>query len=133
MSKNNNTIQTEIKKAKGLGSTHTGTHHWLMQRVTAVVSIPLVFWMVYSIFKLQGASYAEFTAWLSAPLNAVLAILFVLNMFYHSILGNQVIIEDYISCKWIRITKLIGQKIFFIALGVACVFSILKIAFMAGV
>lgn len=133
MSKNNQTIQTPIAKAKGLGSAHTGTHHWLMQRVTAVAAVPLVFWAVYSIFKLQGASYAEFTAWLSSPLNAILAILFVINMFYHAILGNQVIIEDYISCKWFRMTKLIGQKLFFIALGVACVFSILKIALVGGV
>lgn len=127
MSKNN-TIQTDIKKARGLGSAHTGTHHWLMQRVTALVSIPLVFWMVYSIFKLQGASYTEFTAWLSSPVNAILAILFVINMFYHAMLGNQVIIEDYIHCKWFRMTKLIGMKIFFMALGVATIFSILKVA-----
>lgn len=129
----NKSIQTDLKKAKGLGSAHGGTHHWLMQRVTAIVSIPLIFWAVYSIFKLQGADYETFTAWLSQPLNAVLAILFILNNFYHAVLGNQVIVEDYIHCKWFLLTKLIGMKIFFVALGVATIFSILKIAFLGGV
>jgi len=126
-------LQSPLSKARGLGSAHTGTHHWLMQRVSAIALFPLVIWMVYAIFKMQGATYQEFTTWLSQPLNAVLAILFVISSFYHAILGNQVIIEDYISCKWFRITKIIGQKLFFIALAIACIFSILKIAFMASI
>lgn len=128
MSKNDTSLQSPLGKAKGLGSAHTGTHHWLMQRVSAVASLPLIIWMVYSIFKLQGATYGEFTTWLSNPLHAVLAILFILSTFYHAVLGNQVIVEDYISCKWFRMTKLIGMKLFFIALAVACIFSILTLA-----
>lgn len=98
-----------------------------------MANIPLVIWMIYSVFSLQGATYQEFTGWLSQPWNAVLAVLFILSTFYHAVLGNQVIVEDYISCRWFRMTKLIGQKLFFIALGVACIFSVLKIAFSAGV
>ena len=129
MSKNNNTIQTPLAKAKGLGSAHSGTHHWMMQRVTAVANVPLVLWAVYAVFKMQGATYSEFTTWLSEPLNTILAILFILSSFYHAVLGNQVIVEDYISCRWFRIIKLIGMKLFFIALAVACIFSVLRIAF----
>lgn len=128
MGKNNNSIQSDLGKAKGLGSAHTGTHHWLMQRVTAIASIPLVLWAVYSVFKLQGASYEEFTAWLASPVNAVLAILFILNNFYHAVLGNQVIIEDYIHCKCFKMMKLVGMKLFFVVLGVATIFSILSVA-----
>jgi succinate dehydrogenase / fumarate reductase membrane anchor subunit len=133
MPDNNKSIQSPLGKAKGLGSAHDGTHHWLMQRVTALSNLPLVLWMVYSIFKLQGATYAEFTGWLSSPVNAVLAILFILSTFYHAVLGNQVVVEDYISTRWFRMTKIIGMKLFFTALAVACIFSILKIAFTAGV
>lgn len=129
----NKSIQSPLGKAKGLGSAHSGTHHWMMQRVTAIANLPLIFWAVYSVFKLQGASYTEFTTYLSSPVNAVLAVLFVLSTFYHAVLGNQVIVEDYISCKCLRIAKLIGMKLFFIALAVATIFSILKIAFGAGV
>lgn len=129
----NKSILTDNKKAKGLGSAHSGHHHWMAQRITAIANIPLVLWVVYSVFNLQGVSYLEFTEWLSSPLNAILAILFVLNSFYHAKLGNQVIIEDYISCVCFRNFKLIGQKLFFVALGVATIFSILKIAFTMGI
>lgn len=133
MTNNNGSIKSPLAKAKGLGSSHTGVHHWMIQRITAMANIPLVIWMIYSVFSLQGATYQEFTGWLSQPWNAVLAVLFILSTFYHAVLGNQVIVEDYISCRWFRMTKLIGQKLFFIALGVACIFSVLKIAFSAGV
>jgi len=132
MKQQNNSILSDAKKAKGLGGAHHGNSHWMAQRVTAIVNIPLIIWAVYSVFNLQGASYLEFTEWLSSPLNSILAILFVLNTFYHASLGNQVIVEDYISCTWFRKAKLIGQKLFFIALGVATIFSILKIAFTMG-
>lgn len=132
MSKNNHSILSDMKKAKGLGSAHSGTHHWLMQRVTAIANIPLIFWAVYAVFKLQGASHADFVTFFTSPMNAVLAILFILNSFYHAVLGNQVIVEDYIHCQCFKMMKLIGMKLFFVALGVATIFSILKMAFMSG-
>ena len=29
-------LQTPLARVKGLGSAHQGSHHWLMQRITAV-------------------------------------------------------------------------------------------------
>lgn len=123
------TIQTPLGKAKGLGSAHSGVHHWMMQRMTAIANIPLVLWAVYSVFHLRDADYAVASGWMAEPLNAILAILFILSSFYHAVLGGQVIVEDYIACRWFRMVKLIGMKLFFIALAVACIFSILKVAF----
>jgi succinate dehydrogenase / fumarate reductase membrane anchor subunit len=119
---------SDIARAKALGASHEGTHHWLMQRVTAISNAVLVLWLVYSIVSLKGATYEVFTAWLALPWNAVLMILFVLSTFYHAVLGTQVIVEDYIHTRWLKMAKLIGIKLFFIALGVVCIFSILKIA-----
>lgn len=133
MKQNNHSIISDIKKVKGLGSAHHGNSHWMAQRITAIANIPLILWAVYSVFNLQGVSYLEFTAWLASPLNSILAILFVLNTFYHASLGNQVIVEDYIANFVFRKIKLIAQKLFFIGLGVATIFSILKIAFTMGI
>ena len=126
-----NRIRSDLAKARGLGSAHEGVEHWMAQKITAIANIPLVIWFVYSIVDLKGASYSEFTTWLAQPLNAILTILFVLSTFYHAKLGAQVIVEDYISSKWLRMVKLIGQKLFLFAIGVACIFSILKVAFTA--
>lgn len=124
----NDKLVSPLRKAKGLGSAHCGTHHWMLQRITAITNIPLIFWAVYSIFSLQNATYVEFTNWISTPWNTVLAILFVLSTFKHAVLGNQVIMEDYISCSVLRRIKIYGLKLFMLALGVATIVAILKIS-----
>ena len=120
--------KSDMARATGLGSAGDGTHHWMAQRVSAIALVPLVFWALWSVVNLVGADHAAFTEWLSAPINAILMILFIVTTFYHAVLGNQVVIEDYVHCECLKIAKLIGQKLFFAALGVACVFSILQIA-----
>ncbi len=129
MLKNKDPYVSPLKKAKGLGSSHEGVDHWLMQKITAIASVPLVLWLICSIIGLQGASHAEFTQWLAKPPHAILMILLVISAMLHAKLGMQTITEDYISNEGFKMFKLIGQKLFFFALGVACIFSILKIAF----
>lgn len=118
-----------LAKARGLGSSHHGVHHWLNQRITAIANIPLVIWFVISVITMRGASYEDFTAWMGQPVNAILMILLVISTFYHAALGSQVVIEDYIHNKAFKMLKLIGTKLFFLAAAIACIFSILKIAF----
>lgn len=126
-------LQSPLRGARGLGSTGHGTEHWMHQRVTAISNFLLMVWLVWSFVshQLSGASYEEFTAWLSAPLNAILMILAVISVFYHAALGAQVVVEDYISNEAFKMVKLIGVKLSFLAIGVAAVFAILKIAFGA--
>lgn len=129
MDNNGKRIQSDLARARGLGSAHHGTGHWMAQKITALANIPLVAWMVYSVVDNIGATHAQFTTWLAQPLNAILMILFVISTFYHAQLGAQVITEDYVSCKVMRLAKIIGQKLFLFALAAASIFSILKVAF----
>lgn len=122
-------IKTPLARAKGLGASGHAVGHWMNQRVSAVANIPLTIWFVLSFVSLRGADHDAFTGWLSEPVNTVLAILFIISVFYHAVLGFQVITEDYIHKEWYKIAKLIGQKLFFFALGVAAIVSILKISF----
>jgi succinate dehydrogenase / fumarate reductase, membrane anchor subunit len=121
-------IQTPLARARGLGSAHHGTGHWIVQRVTAIALIPLVLWLAWSVITLAGADYDTFTAWLAWPLNAVGMILFIIASFYHAALGLQVIIEDYVHCECLKIAKLLAVNLGLFALGAACVFSVLKVA-----
>lgn len=121
-------MKSPLARAKGLGSAHEGVDHWFKQRITAISNIPLVLWFVYSIVQIKGASHAEFTGWLAEPINAILMILLIISVFYHAKLGTQVIVEDYIHNEGFKMVKLIGMKLFFFAMGIACIFSILKIA-----
>ncbi|HPD82911.1 MAG: succinate dehydrogenase, hydrophobic membrane anchor protein [Alphaproteobacteria bacterium] len=131
--KNNNTIQSPLGKAKGLGSSHHGTGHKIAHNITTLTNIPLVAWVIYSVCSLRDATYEEFTTYMSHPVSIVVAILFVVSTLKHFALELQVVYEDYISCKCLRMMKIIGMKILFLVLGLATIVSILKIAFGAGV
>ena len=132
MSKDNS-IQSPLAKAKGLGSSHHGTGHKIAHNITTVTNIPLVVWVMYSIYSLRDSSYEEFTAWMAHPISLLVAILFVISTLKHFALELQVVYEDYISCSCLRRFKIISMKLLFLVLGIATIVSILKIAFMAGV
>ena len=121
-------FKSDMARARGLGSTKSGSGHWLAQRVTAISNLILMIWAIYSVTTLIGSDFQTFTSWLSAPLNAILMILFIISTFTHAVLGVQVVVEDYIHNEGFKLFKLIGMKLFYIALGLACIFSILKIA-----
>lgn len=121
-------ISTPTKNVRGLGSAKEGVQHFWRQRVTAVALIPLLIWFMSSIVAHVGADYAEIQAYLAQPLTAVLMLLFLGAGFYHMRLGIQVIIEDYIHKPGTKVALLLLNDFAAAAIGLACVFSVLKIA-----
>lgn len=104
-------ILNELKKAKGLGSGHNGTHHFIVQRVSAVILIPLVLYFLYSIVRITGAhDYHAVQHWFSNPINSALVLAFVITGFYHAALGLQVVIEDYVHHEQIKWLSLIAVR-----------------------
>lgn len=88
---------TSIGKVRGLGSSHHGAHHWLLQRFTAVGNVVLMGWLVVSFVLLPDFSHGAVTAWLSSPVSAVAMLLLIVSTFWHARLGLQVLIEDYVE------------------------------------
>lgn len=121
-------LRSPLAKVKGLGSSPEASHHYWVQRLSALGLIPLTLWFCFNIALLPEASYAGITAWLQSPFNATMMILVVLVSLQHAHLGLQVIIEDYISSHSPRIAVILVVKFisyFLMALGV---YSIVKIA-----
>ena len=112
-------MKTPLARARGLGAAGHGSDHWMAQRITAFANVPLVIWFVYSLVSLKGADYVSFTTWLAEPVNAILAILFIISNFYHAALGLQVVIEDYIHCEVMKTVKLVVMKLVLFGLGTA--------------
>ncbi|MCG8543161.1 MAG: succinate dehydrogenase, hydrophobic membrane anchor protein [Alphaproteobacteria bacterium] len=121
--------RTPLGRVRGLGSAKGGTHHWWMQRLTAVALVPLTVWFILSLITLSGADHATVAAWLASPLPAVLMILLIVATFHHLQLGLQVIIEDYVHGEGMRLACIIGVKLASFALAVAAGFAVLKVAF----
>ena len=76
---------------------HNGVPHWKFQRISAIINMPLIIWFVYSIVKFSDYSHISVTEWVKNPINCILISFMFASIFYHSSLGIQVVIEDYIS------------------------------------
>ncbi len=122
-------LRTPLSQAIGLGSAKEGVEHWWAQRVSAVALVVLGLWFVATIIAHAGADRATVLAWLHGPLSAILTILLVAFVFYHGALGLQVVIEDYIHSEWVKIPALVAMRLSSLALAVAGIFAVLRIAF----
>lgn len=87
---------TSIGRVRGLGSAKSGTHHWLLQRFTAIGNLLTVLSLAVSLVLLPDMSYASVVEWLAKPVPATLMGLLVVTTFWHARLGLQVVVEDYV-------------------------------------
>ena len=121
-------LRTPLAHVRGLGSAKSGSHHWWIQRITAIVLIPLTLWFIASLVMISRAEYQEAVAWISQPLNTVFLLIFLSAMYYHSFLGLQVVIEDYLEPEWLKITALIATKFVMIFTGLLSIVAVLKVS-----
>ncbi len=122
-------LMSPLGRVRGLGSAKSGTHHFWVQRVTAVALVPLTLWFVYSVIALAGADHTAAIAWLQSPMNAVLMLVLIVATFHHMQLGLQVVIEDYVHGEGIKIASLMLMKGASLLLAVGAGFAVLKVAF----
>jgi len=120
-------LRSPLAKAKGLGASGDASHHFWVQRISALAMIPLVIWICISIAFLPEASYANVVAWLQSPFNGIVTLLFVIISFYHAQLGLQVIIEDYISSHSTRLFGVLFIKFLSYFLMAASVYAVIKV------
>ena len=122
-------LRNPLARVRGLGSSRSGVHHWWLQRVTAVILVPLVLWFAVSLLSVAHADYATMKAWVSRPFNTALLVVLLTAMFYHARLGLQVVIEDYVHEELVKLGALLAMNLVVIVAGATAVISVLKIAF----
>jgi len=121
-------MKTPLAEARGLGTAKSGLSHWWHQRLTAIAMIGLVAWMCVIIVMLIGADYPGAMAILSHPVNAALVMLFIGVGFWHSSLGLQVVLEDYVAHEGVRLALIVAIRMVLVLLGAVSLLSMLKIA-----
>jgi len=121
-------LRNPLKQARGLGSAKAGAGHWWTQRVTAVALVLLGLWVVVTVLSLLHADYAAARATVAKPWNALLLILFIVTMFWHAVLGLQVVIEDYVHTRRKEVALLVAIKFLAVLGALAGVLAVLRIA-----
>lgn len=108
-------------------SNESGIFKWCMQRITAIIIIPLTFWLIIFLNLVLNANHQETVAWLNNILNAVCLVSWVVLTAYHAALGLQVVFEDYISTVKIQAVAIRVSNLFFLLLGLSAVFVVILI------
>lgn len=121
-------MRTPLSRVKGLGASGHGVEHWWLHRVTAVSNIPLIIAFVIIVAALSGSDYARAVSIVSHPLIAIILILAVISVANHMRMGMQIIIEDYVHDKGLRIAAVIANNFYAAIIAVACLYAILKVS-----
>ena len=121
-------LRSPLGQVRHLGSAKEGLHHWIAQRLTAIALLPLGSWFAWSADDLVQMNYRQAVQWMSDPPNATLMIMLCCALFCHTVLGLQVVIEDYVSKHWEKLFSIIIVRLLGTLLAVISVLSILKTA-----
>lgn len=119
--------RSPLARAIGLGSAKSGVENWWFERLTAVALVPLTVWFAASIIAHVNSDYDIFIAWLGAPLTTVMMLLLLIALFYHTALGLQVVIEDYVHGA-AKLPLLVAMRLGCFALAVTGILANLRIA-----
>ncbi len=90
---------------------------WILQRVTALILIPLTFWFIYQCISFQSMSYVDIIYFFKSYINSLLFLIMMTVMIIHAKLGCETIVQDYVtSTSLIKTFKVIINLITLISL-----------------
>jgi succinate dehydrogenase / fumarate reductase membrane anchor subunit len=121
-------IRTAASKVRFLGSAHSGTQEAWHMRLTSIALVPLTIAFVWLLLLLVGKDYIGVRAELGRPFPAILMLLFIVASIVHMKIGMQSVIVDYVHETRLKDWALTANLFFSYAIGLACVFAILKLS-----
>jgi succinate dehydrogenase / fumarate reductase membrane anchor subunit len=124
-------LRHPIARARGIGSAQGGVEHWWAQRWNSLVLMVLTPWFLWLVLSNLDAGQAEMRLLLAQPWNTALMLVFVGMLFWHAMLGLQVVIEDYVHTQWAEWTLHLVNRFVWLLATLASVVAIGRIAFGA--
>lgn len=120
-------LRAPLNQVLGLGTAKDGTGHFWRQRISGIALVLLGLWFVASVVSLPALQYDAVIDFISRPLNSVLMLLTCLAVAYHSNLGVQVVIEDYVHANGLKLAALILSRFAHVFVAALSVYAILLI------
>ncbi len=117
-----------IAQVRGLGSAHSGAHHWQLMHLTSAGSLITTAYLVFSFLLLPDFSYVTVADWMAQPVPALALALLIVAVFRHTQLGLQTLIEDYVHQQGPKLATLLVMNL---ALFAGAAFGLLCIARIA--
>lgn len=121
-------LRSPLGRVLGSGSAKDGTGHWWAQRVTAVGLLLLGLWFLVSLAQLQAFGRADVLLWVGQSWNAVMLLLLVGTLAWHSTLGVQVVIEDYVHAPLAKVVALLANRFVHLFVAIAAALAIVRIS-----
>ena len=125
-------FQVSSERKKYHSSLHYSVHQWKGQRISGLALTFLGTWFVVEVLRHTQVDYPTVLAWAGSPWIGVALALLSGMVFYHSALGLQVVIEDYIRNSTLQKILIFQVKILSIIMTILSWFFIIRIAMIAN-
>jgi len=103
-----------------------------MQRVTASALLLLGPWFLWSLMHIGGFGHEAVLAWVGRPSNAVMLLLLSGTLAWHSSLGVQVVIEDYVHSPFAKVLALLLSRFGHVFVTIVAAFAIVRISLVGS-
>lgn len=109
----------------------SATGHFIAQRASAVVLLVLGLWFAVAISGLESADHAMALEFVADPINSTLLMVLCAALAYHSYLGVQVVIEDYVHAPRLNWFSSLASRAVHLAIALLLLYTIFEIGFGA--
>ncbi|HXH43284.1 MAG TPA: succinate dehydrogenase, hydrophobic membrane anchor protein [Bradyrhizobium sp.] len=121
-------MRTPLGRVRNLGAAHSGTSDFWRQRITGVAMTLLIIPALVIIIMLLGRNQVYAAQTLSSIPVAVILLLFIFASAWHMKIGMQVVIEDYVHNEKLKLTAIMLNNFFSVAVALASTYAILKLS-----
>ena len=128
MGQSQSSMRTPLGRVRNLGAAHSGTSDFWRQRITGVAMTLLMIPVLVIVMMLLGRNQAGAAQILGSLPIAVILLLFIAASAWHMKIGMQVVIEDYVHNEKLKLTAIMLNNFFSIAVALASTYAILKLS-----
>ncbi len=121
-------LQSPLGRVLGKGSAKSGFHHWWVERVSGAALVPLGLWFAFGLASLPNYTQDTVRHFIGQPCHAVLLVLLAATATYHSRMGLQVVVDDYVHGKGAKLVVTLLLNFIHAVLGVAMVLAVVRLS-----